>query len=170
MMIIIVMGVAGSGKSTIARNLARKLRCKFEDADSYHSPENREKMASGQPLTDEDRKPWLEALRAEILLCIKNGESAVLACSALKKSYREILNADREKTRFVYLKGSYSLFRKRLARRKKHFMKEDMLKSQFEALEEPDEKEATICDARDPVMKIVSSLLSALLSENAESS
>lgn len=166
-MIYIVMGVAGSGKSTIAKVLALKLKIDFVDADQYHSPENVAKMKGGTPLTDEDRLPWLNALADAMTEWIKKGESKALACSALKKSYRKILNVDPENVRFIYLKGTYKLFAERLARRKKHFMKENMLLSQFETLEEPEDDEAIVCDARDSVFEIVTHAI-GVIEENSK--
>ncbi|MBX9690315.1 MAG: gluconokinase [Candidatus Obscuribacterales bacterium] len=158
-MIIVVMGVAGCGKSTIAKTLARKLKIEFVDADSFHSQENIAKMSSGVSLSDEDRYPWLESLRTAISQWIKEERSVALACSALKAEYRRILNVDAEKLLFVYLKGNQRLFASRLARRKTHFMKENMLASQLETLEEPSEEEAMICDAGQPVINIVRSII-----------
>jgi len=160
-MIIVVMGVSGSGKSTIAKTLARKLHIEYADADSFHSAANVAKMSKGEPLTDADRIPWLESLRSAIETWIKEGRNVTLACSALKNSYRDILNVDAKIVRFAFLKGSYSLFASRLEKRTTHFMKTTMLKSQFEALEEPDENDATICDAGQSVMDIVSQIISA---------
>lgn len=161
-MIIVVMGVAGSGKSTIAKTLARKLVIEYVDADDFHSSGNVEKMRRGIPLTDEDRMPWLQALRDAVKGWIAEKKSVVLACSALKRSYRDILNVDDKLVRFFYLKGSSKLFASRLAKRESHFMKESMLASQFAALEEPTAEEATMCDARGTVMEIVSFMISHL--------
>jgi gluconokinase len=160
-LIIVVMGVAGSGKSTIARTLARKLHIKFVDADSFHSPANIEKMAKGLPLTDEDRLPWLQSIRDAIAGWINAGEDVALACSALKQSYRDILKVDPAQVRFAFLKGSYGLFWSRLSRRQSHYMKESMLASQFAALEEPGADEATICDAGLGIMDNVAQIISA---------
>lgn len=154
-MIVIIMGVAGSGKTTVAKVLARHLHWEFRDADAYHSKENVEKMSNGIALTDEDRKPWLEAMRNDIETWIASGRNMILACSALKKNYRNILMVHNDAQRFVYLKGPAQLFEARLARRKAHFMKQNMLASQFEALEEPDSSEATICDARRNLKEII---------------
>lgn len=164
--VTVIMGVAGSGKSTIARRLASKLKCEFVDADRYHSAENVAKMAAGIALTDEDRKPWLDSLSKDIGSWLSGGETVVLACSALKRAYRDRLRAGGEadsELRFVYLKGSKSLFADRLARRKGHFMKEKMLDGQFAALEEPDEKEAIIVDAAKPVKEILDEVLARVL-------
>ncbi len=136
-MIIVLMGVTGSGKTTIGRELARELDWQFYDADDFHPAANVEKMLRGVPLNDDDRAPWLAALRELVRRCVERGESAVLACSALKERYRECLLID-ESVKLVYLKGDYELIRARLDGREGHFMKASMLDSQFAALEEPE--------------------------------
>lgn len=135
-MVVVVMGVAGSGKTTIGRALAAELGWEFYDADDFHPPSNVGKMARGVPLGDEDRRPWLESLRAAVRGLLERGESAVLACSALRESYRERLLVD-ERVKLVYLKGDRELIRRRLAERRGHFMSPDLLDSQLAALEEP---------------------------------
>lgn len=135
-MIIVVMGVSGSGKTTVGRLLAEELGWKYYEADDYHSSANVEKMRSGLPLDDADRKPWLEALRELIRGCLEREESAVLACSALKESYREFLLVD-ESVILVYLKGDYEIIQSRLGARRGHFMNPKLLGTQFDALEEP---------------------------------
>jgi gluconokinase len=135
-MIVVVMGVAGSGKTTVGRRLAGELGWTFYDADDFHSAANVEKMSSGVPLDDDDRGPWLETLGELVRGCLERGADAVLACSALKASYRECLLID-ERVKLVYLKGDYGLVRKRLGGRQGHFMKAPLLDSQFDALEEP---------------------------------
>jgi carbohydrate kinase (thermoresistant glucokinase family) len=130
--IVIVMGVSGCGKSTIGALLAQRLGAEFLDADEYHPPENVARMASGVPLTDEDRRPWLERLNAEL----RKRMDAVLACSALKESYRSIL-AEGIDCRFVHLRGSIELIRSRMAHRKHRYMPAALLESQFAALEAP---------------------------------
>lgn len=135
-MVIVLMGVSGSGKTTVGHLLAERVGATFYDADDFHPRANVEKMRSGIPLTDEDRRPWLEELRSLIVSCLERGERAVLACSALKEEYRECLQVDAQ-VEFVYLKGDYSLIEERLKSRQGHFMKQGLLESQFEALEEP---------------------------------
>ncbi len=137
-MIVVVMGVAGVGKTTVGTLLAGQLGWKFADADTYHSPENIKKMASGIPLTDADRAPWLRALRETIQSWIANRQNVVLACSALKESYREYLSVD-PAVRFVYLSGPYPLIEERIRQRTGHYMHGELLKSQFETLEEPND-------------------------------
>jgi gluconokinase len=138
-MIIILMGVSGSGKTTIGARLAQVLGWPFYDGDQFHSPANVAKMQQGMPLTDEDRWPWLQALRAHIETCIHQGVSVVLACSALKQAYREYLIIDEAAVKLVYLKGDYDLIYERLAQRQGHFMPPGLLASQFAALEEPEQ-------------------------------
>ena len=136
-MIAIVMGVTGSGKTSVGRLLAQQLGWEFADADDFHPSANVEKIARGIPLTDEDRAPWLERLRIQITNWIVNGQNAVLACSALKRTYRQELSVGPE-VRFVYLKGSPELIAQRLRLRRGHFADEKILASQFADLEEPE--------------------------------
>jgi gluconokinase len=137
-MVILLMGVAGSGKTTIGQQLASELDWDFIDADDVHPPANIAKMAAGQPLTDEDRAPWLAALRARIEDHLARGKNAVVTCSALKKRYRKILVVDPEQVKVVHLHGSPELLRSRIAERKGHFMSPSMLDSQLAALEPPE--------------------------------
>jgi gluconokinase len=148
--IVVVMGVSGAGKSTLGAALARELGWRFIDADDHHPPANVQKMAAGVPLTDADRMPWLESLHS-----ILKGESrAVLACSALKQSYRDRLTAGIPACAFVHLQGSHGLISERLAQRRHRYMPASLLHSQFQALEPPEEAiavdvaaEATACVA-----------------------
>ena len=135
-MTVIVMGVAGSGKSTVAQVLARRIGGEFLDADPYHPPANVAKMSAGIPLTDEDRAGWLDTLAG--LLRARQGRArhTVLACSALKEAYRQKLRVGPE-VRFAYLRGSFALLSRRIAERRDHFMKPGMLESQLATLEEP---------------------------------
>jgi gluconokinase len=137
-MIVIVMGVVGSGKTTIGSLLAAELGWQFADADKFHPHSNVEKIRHGIPLTDADRRPWLERLGTEITQWIAAGSNFVLACSALKRAYRQEL-AVGPQVRFVYLKGSDSLIAQRLRLRHGHFADEKILASQFGDLEEPEE-------------------------------
>lgn len=142
--IIVVMGVSGSGKSTIAAMLAVRLHWIYEDADWFHPPANVEKMHSGTPLTDEDRWPWLRAVAAWIDDARGARKHAVIACSALKRAYRDILVGDRRDVRVVYLKGERELIARRMTLRHGHFMPPSLLDSQFATLEEPGEDERPI--------------------------
>jgi len=134
--LILLMGVAGSGKTLIGSMLAESLQCVFADADSFHPAANIDKMSRGIPLTDEDRAPWLDAIRKALCEWQAAGSSAVVTCSALKEQYRQTLTRDCD-VNIVYLKGDYDLIHRRLASRQGHFMKPDMLASQFSDLEEP---------------------------------
>jgi gluconokinase len=134
--IVIVFGVSGAGKTTIGKLLAEQLGWTFYEADDFHPRANIEKMHSGRPLTDEDRWPWLERLREQIARSIAAKESAVLACSALKRAYRERLSVS-DDVKFVFLRGDYALIENQLRRRRGHFMNPALLKSQFADLEEP---------------------------------
>ncbi|MGI0490719.1 gluconokinase [Alkalinema pantanalense CENA528] len=135
--VIIIMGVSGSGKTTVGERLAEALGWQFEDADRFHPAANVAKMSQGIPLTDADRLPWLQCLQTEIQQWLEVPTPKVLACSALKNSYRQWLQVS-DRVKFVYLKGSFELIQQRLSQRQGHFMSASLLKSQFEALEEPD--------------------------------
>jgi gluconokinase len=134
---LVVMGVSGSGKSTIADKLAERLGWRCEDGDRFHPASNIAKMSAGHPLTDEDRRPWLQAIADEIDRVCKAGERAVIACSALKRAYRDILVHGRDDVRIIYLNGTEELIAGRLAQRKGHFMPAGLLASQFKTLEPP---------------------------------
>lgn len=134
---LIVMGVSGSGKSTIAQRLADKLNWTYEDGDAFHPEANVAKMKAGHPLTDDDRWPWLRAIADEIDRASASGQRIVVACSALKRAYRDVLVHGRDDVRIIYLDGSRDLIAGRLERRKGHFMPAGLLDSQFAALEPP---------------------------------
>ncbi len=135
-MVIILMGVSGAGKTTVGQALAQKLQWRFAEGDDLHSAANIAKMHAGIPLTDEDRAPWLQSLRQAITVWLAAGDNVVLACSALKASYRDLLRVSPD-VRFVYLHASFEVIAKRLAARKGHYMNPDLLRSQFDTLEEP---------------------------------
>ncbi|MFM1850714.1 MAG: hypothetical protein RIS54_398 [Verrucomicrobiota bacterium] len=134
---IVVMGVAGSGKSTVGAQLAHDLGWRFDDADGFHPPENVAKMSAGTPLTDEDRAPWLAAIRRHVDNCLARGEGVVVACSALKAVYRRVLLDGADGLRLVYLQGTREQLQARIDARQGHFMKPMMLASQLATLEEP---------------------------------
>jgi gluconokinase len=142
--VVVVMGVSGSGKTTVAERLAHAEGWSVLEGDKFHPPANVAKMAAGIALTDEDRWPWLHAIAGAIDACLARGESAVVACSALRKAYRDILIGDRPNVRLVYLKGSHALIAARMRARKGHFMPPELLDSQFRTLEEPGPEEHPI--------------------------
>ena len=153
------MGVEGSGKTTVGKLLAQELGWRFVDADDFHSASNKEKMSRGIPLDDADRGPWLRAIHDFIASQLEQGHNLVLACSALKQSYREQLGK-RLEMKVVYLKGSFDLFYSRLQERQGHFARESLLASQFESLEEP--ADAITIDASLPGTEIVRQIKSML--------
>jgi gluconokinase len=166
--IVLVMGVSGSGKSTIGSLLARELGFEFQDGDQLHPAANVEKMHAGIPLTDADRRPWLQAI-ADFIDRIRHAQGhAVVACSALKRRYRRILIGDRRDVRLVYLKGDAPLIAERLAGRHGHFMPPELLDSQFQALEEPgpDENPIAVSIAQSP-RTIVAQIVARLSKVNA---
>ncbi len=156
--VFIVMGVSGAGKTLIGTLLSERLGCPFFDADNYHSDENRNKMASGIALTDDDRIPWLQTLRCLIEQEREKHGCLVLACSALKHAYRKILRGNKDDVCFVYLRGEPSLIAERLKSRKGHYMNPVLLKSQFETLEEP--TSALEIDVSQTPQQIVDTILS----------
>ncbi|WP_428683548.1 gluconokinase [Reyranella sp.] len=156
--IVVVMGVSGSGKTTVASLLAERLGCAFQDGDDLHPRQNVEKMRSGTPLNDADRLPWLEAIGRCLDGWRERGESGVVTCSALKRAYREIVIGGRPDASLVYLKGTQALIHDRLVARTSHFMPVGLLDSQFAALQEPAEDER-------PIIVDVGPLPSAIVSE-----
>jgi 6-phosphogluconate dehydrogenase len=161
-MIYYIIGVSGSGKTSVGKSLAHKLNIPFFDADDFHSPENVAKMAAGQPLTDDDRTSWLSALNAKACEQHKAGSGAVFACSGLKERYRETLQASlANHTQWVFLKGSYELIFERMKQRINHYMPAGLLKSQFETLEEP--QYGLTVDIEQPVDEIVTQILGQTL-------
>jgi carbohydrate kinase (thermoresistant glucokinase family) len=160
---IVVMGVAGSGKSTVGVLLAERLGWPFGDADEFHPPSNIEKMRSGVPLTDDDRWPWLEAIAAWIDEGRASGKPRVVGCSALKRRYRDVLTGGRRDVRLVYLQGTKAVIAARMAARRDHFMPPALLDSQFAALEEPavDENALVVAIEGDPAA-IVEAILQRL--------
>jgi carbohydrate kinase (thermoresistant glucokinase family) len=161
--IVVVMGVSGVGKSTVAAGIADALHWTMAEGDDFHSEANRQKMHAGTPLTDEDRWPWLRAIAAEIERCRQAGEHIIIACSALKKAYRDILVHGRDDIRMVYLSGSRDLVADRLGHRKGHFMPPGLLDSQFATLEPPSADERPITVSIDaPVEVIVDRVLEQL--------
>jgi gluconokinase len=159
-MIVIVMGVTGSGKTTVGRALAEALGAAFLDADDYHPPANVAKMRAGTPLTDEDRRPWLARLNEVLREHAARGAAVVLACSALKASYRAVLLQDLPGARLVYLRGTRETIAARLAARKGHYMNPALLDSQFAALEEP--ADAIAVDIEGESREVVAAILAAL--------
>jgi gluconokinase len=156
------MGVSGSGKSLIGAGFARALGVDFVEGDEYHSAENVERMSRGIPLTDEDRARWLRSLAARIRKAKEAGSGLVISCSALKRSYRDILRADAPGLRFVYLKGGRELIAQRLAGRRGHFMPPSLLESQFTTLEEPlPDEDAWVCDIARAAQDIVTALVAS---------
>jgi carbohydrate kinase (thermoresistant glucokinase family) len=159
-LVVLVMGVAGSGKTTIGRKLADALGWNFADADEFHPSANIAKMAAGQPLSDDDRAPWLAAIRSYVDLTLERGENAVVTCSALKEKYRRTVIAEPAKVRIVHLAGDFNLILERLNRRTGHFMKPEMLQSQFETLEPP--SDAFVPNIAQPPDEIVAEIRRAL--------
>lgn len=152
---LVVMGVSGSGKSTVGEALAARLGWRFEDGDRFHPASNVAKMSAGQPLTDDDRRPWLQAIGDEIDRVCEAGQRLVVACSALKRAYREILLHGRSDVRIVFLDGSEALIASRLAERKGHFMPPGLLASQFQTLEPPGLNERPITVSIDATIETI---------------
>jgi len=155
MTIFVIMGVSGCGKTTIGQALADQLNCPFYDGDDFHPPQNVAKMADGHPLTDEDRVPWLARLHKMMAEHVVRGETAVFACSALKKKYRDQLRTGLDGVAFIHLQGSFDLIWQRMHTRQGHYMKAPMLQSQFDALESPGPDEAITIPADEDVKTIL---------------
>ena len=154
--IILLTGVAGSGKTTVGRQLAAELGWPYHEADDFHSAANKDKMGRGQPLDDTDRAPWLAAIRAAMDACRAAGRSAVFSCSALKENYRHVLLDGAPDTALVFLSGDHAMLLARLAQRSGHYMKPAMLESQFAILEPP--ADALQLDVRQPPGELVAAI------------
>jgi len=161
---IVLMGVSGCGKTSVGKALSAELGWSFYEGDEFHSPENVETMSMGMPLNDEDRAPWLEALHDLIADKLQAGENHILACSALKTKYRQQLQEDNEGVVFVYLDGNFELIWSRMHTRDDHYMKPEMLKSQFDTLENP--VNALQVDIAQPIEAIVREIIECLETEH----
>ena len=157
---VVLMGVAGSGKTAVGKQVAEKLQCLFLDADNFHPPANIEKMKHGIPLNDEDRAPWLRRLHDELQHQIDAGRSVILACSALKEAYRKILRDETFPPTFIYLEVDPETIRDRLSHRTAHFFPKQLMDSQFAALEKPED--AIVVDARKPLEEVVNAVIQVL--------
>jgi gluconokinase len=159
-MVVIVMGVSGTGKTTVGQQLAASLGWRFVDADDLHPPEHMKKMAAGHPLTDEDRAPWLARVRGVIADALAHDEHLVLACSALKRAYRDLLTVDPSRERWVYLHAPREVIASRMEHRHGHFMPPALLGSQLDTLEPPED--ALSIDVTPPPDVVVANVLKAL--------
>ncbi len=157
-LVLLLMGVSGSGKSTLGAAVAAELGWPFFDGDDFHTPENVAKMAAGTPLDDADRRPWLARLHDLIADYLARGEPAVVACSALKKAYREQLRTGNNGPVFVYLRGDFERLSHRLAGRRDHYMPAGLLESQFADLEEPGPDEAVVVDIDATVGEVLAAI------------
>lgn len=160
---IILMGVSGSGKTVVGKALAPVINAEFIDGDNLHSQHNVDKMAAGIPLTDADRLDWLQLIAKVGREHLAHGTSCIIACSALKKSYRNLLRTDNHSIRFVYLKGSFELIHNRIAKRSHQYMPSSLLKSQFETLEEPqaDERDVVTVSIDQDIHEVVNEIANA---------
>jgi len=159
--VIVIMGVSGAGKTTIGHALAVELGWPFVEGDNAHPPANVEKMRAGIPLSDADRAPWLAALHATLARAVDRREHTVVACSALKGRYRDLLRGNLRTVRFVYLRAAPAVLRRRLAERRAHFFNPTLLQSQLDTLEEPDERDALIVDGEWPPERILGAIREA---------
>lgn len=162
--IIIIMGVAGSGKTTIGKLLAAETSFSFYDGDNFHTGVALSKMSGGTALSDDDRAPWLQAIRDHISRLKQKDEQAIIACSALKKSYRQVLRNGNNNITFIYLKGSRSIIAERIKKRTNHFMPPGLLESQFETLEEP--RNAMVVDISKEPAQIIQYIIKKLSEEH----
>lgn len=162
--IYILMGVSGSGKSAVASEVAHQLNAAFLDGDFLHPRCNINKMASGEPLNDEDRKPWLKALNDAAFAMQRTNKVSLIVCSALKKVYRDQLRDGNPNLSFIYMKGDFEVIENRLKARKGHFFKTQMLVTQFETLEEPkdEEKDVLVVDIDQPLDGVVASTIALI--------
>lgn len=160
--IVVIMGVSGSGKTTIGEQLAARLGCGFSDADEYHGAANKAKMAAGTPLTDEDRQPWLQAMHEAIAERARQGKDHVFACSALKRRYRDVLSGEVADVRLVFLQGPRDVLEERIANRRGHFFASALLDDQLANLEPPEKSEALIMDIRQAPDALVEQIVKAL--------
>lgn len=162
--VYVLMGVSGSGKSAVASEVAHRLNAAFLDGDFLHPRSNIVKMSSGAPLNDEDRKPWLQALNDAAFAMQRTNKVSLIVCSALKKSYRDILREGNPNLSFIYMKGDFEVIESRLKARKGHFFKTQMLVTQFETLQEPgaDERDVLVVDIDQPLDGVVASAISLI--------
>jgi carbohydrate kinase (thermoresistant glucokinase family) len=156
------MGVSGCGKTAVGQQVAERWGAGFQDADDWHTEAAVAKMASGQALTDEDRTPWLERLRDQVIGAVPEGARGVLACSALRKQYRDALRQGQNGLKFIYLSGSQALIAGRMAARRGHYMPSSLLDSQFAALEPPEPEEALTVSVDQPLAAVMEAVLQAL--------
>lgn len=166
-MIVVIMGVSGSGKTTIGERLAARLGCGFSDADQYHGAANKAKMARGIALTDEDREPWLQAMHAAIVERARQGNDHVFACSALKRRYRDVLRGNVAEVMLVFLHGPAEILAERIGSRRGHFFDPALLADQLAVLEPPEAGEALSVDIRMTPDEIVERIVQALAARKA---
>lgn len=162
--VFIMMGVSGSGKSAVANQVSYQLKTAFLDGDFLHPRANIVKMAEGHPLNDDDRRPWLQSLNDAAFAMQRTNDISIVVCSALKKSYRDILRKDNDNLSFIYMKGDFATIEARLKARKGHFFKTQMLVTQFETLEEPgaDEADVLVVDISHPLDEVVASTIATI--------